>query len=478
MFYVRPQKIVADNFIGNSSIIDSIMSKGLPKLAIVGRPNVGKSALFNRLCQKRISIVDEAEGVTRDRIVATSDFFGRPFEIIDTGGIDPHATLSFNEEIRMQAEVAIEEADSLAFVVDGQVGLTELDTEVGRILHRTSKPVTVAVNKIDALDQMDRIHEFHALGFSSIVGISASHGLQVAELLEIALKEIEWPATESVDGEAIKIAIVGRTNVGKSTLVNQLLNQKRCLVSPIAGTTRDSVDVAIEVEGKAYRLIDTAGIRRKRAEHEVVDKFAAIRTERAIERADICLLILDAEEGMTTQEKRIASLIENSGKGCILLFNKWDLVKGVRMEHCLQVVRDAVPFLNHCPAHFISAKTGRNLEKLYGEVDQVYQASCKRVTTGALNRFLERTMQVNHPPMLKGKRLRIYYIAQIGVAPPSFVMFVNRPNLMVDSYRKYLINRFRKEFGFTGSPLRFSLRGKKVAMTTLSKTQRRSIALP
>lgn len=439
------------------------MSKKYPKLAIVGRPNVGKSALFNRLCKKRISIVDEAEGVTRDRLYAISDFFGRPFELIDTGGIDPEGTISFNEEIRRQAEVAIEEADALVVVVDGQVGLTELDSEVARILHRTGKRVTLAVNKIDILDQMDRIHEFHALGFENMVGISANHGLNVAELLETALSEITWEDEEVIDDGAINVAIVGRPNVGKSTLINHLLDEERCLVSPIAGTTRDSVDIDIHVDGKHYRLIDTAGIRRKKAEHEVVDKFAAIRTERAIERANICILILDAAEGMTTQEKRIASMIEEQGKGCILLFNKWDLIKGFRMEHCLKAVRDEVSFLSHCPTLFISAKTGRNLEKIYAEVDRVHAEANHRVTTGELNRFLERTMQLNHPPMLGGKRLRIYYISQVGVSPPSFVMFVNRPNLMVDSYKKYLINSFRKAFAFTGNPLRFSLRGKKPA---------------
>ena len=440
------------------------MSKHLPKLAIVGRPNVGKSALFNRLCKQRISIVDEAEGITRDRLYAVADFFGRPFEIIDTGGIDPSSTISFNEAIRRQAEVAIEEADALVFVVDGQVGMTALDEQVGRILQRRDKPVTVAVNKVDTLDQMDRIHEFHSLGFEQMVGVSATHGLHVAELLEQALSKVNWNEEAEVDDGAIKVAIVGRPNVGKSTLINHLLNEERCLVSPIAGTTRDSIDIDIEVNGTHYRLIDTAGIRRKHAEHEVVDKFAAIRTRRAIERADICIMVLDASEGMTAQEKRIASDIEALGKGCILLFNKWDLVKGFRMEHCLKSVRDEVSFLSHCPALFISAQTGRNLEKIYAQVNDVYTQSCHRITTGELNRFLERAMQAYHPPMLMGKRLRIYYVAQVGVQPPQFVMFVNKPDLMVNSYKKYLINAFRKSFAFSGNPLVFSLKGKKMQL--------------
>lgn len=430
------------------------------KLAIVGRPNVGKSALFNRLCKKRISIVDEAEGVTRDRLYATADFFGHPFEVIDTGGIDPSNHVSYNEAIRRQAEIAMEEADALVLVVDGLVGPTDLDETVARILHKKGKPVTVAVNKLDSLDKMDEIHAFHKLGLSHIVGVSAAHGLNVAELLEIAFRETNWDEEEEIDDGSIKVAIVGRPNVGKSTLVNHLLDEERCLVSPIAGTTRDSVDIDIEVDGVHFKLIDTAGIRRKGAEHEVVDKFAAIRTERALERADICLLMLDAEEGMTTQEKRIAHKIEELGKGCILLFNKWDLVKGFRMEHCLQAVRDQVSFLNHVPTHFISAKTGRNLEKIYAEINHVHAESKQRITTGELNRFLEAAMQKYHPPMITGKRLRIYYVAQVGIEPPTFAMFVNRPDLMIDTYKKYLINTFRKTFAFTGVPLVFSLKGK------------------
>ncbi len=436
------------------------MGKNLPKLAIVGRPNVGKSALFNRLCKQRISIVDEAEGITRDRLYAKADFFGHPYEVIDTGGIDPHSKISFNESIRRQAEIAIEEADALVFVVDGKVGLTELDEEVARILHRKEKPVVLAVNKVDNLDQMDRIHDFHCLGFPEIEGISAVHGLHVVELLEKAFRTTKWEEEVEIDDGALKVAIVGRPNVGKSTLVNHLLDEERCLVSPIAGTTRDSIDIDVEVDGKKYRLIDTAGIRRKGAEHEVVDKFAAIRTQRALERADLCLLLLDAEAGITAQEKRIAKEIESLGKGCILLFNKWDLVKGFRMEHCLQSVHTEVPFLSHCPTLFISAKTGRNLEKIYTQMNEVYSQAHFRVSTGELNRFMEKAMQSYHPPMLGGKRLRIYYIAQVDVHPPQFVLFVNRPDLMVDTYKKYLINTFRKTFGFIGVPLRFALKGK------------------
>lgn len=441
------------------------MKTNLPKLAIVGRPNVGKSALFNRLCNQRLSIVDEAEGVTRDRLYARADFFGRPYTVIDTGGIDFSGEVSFNESVRRQAEIAIEEADAIVFVVDGKIGITELDEQVAQILHRKGKSVTLAINKIDNLEQLQQIHEFHGLGFSIMMGVSALHGLGVADMLEKALRDIDWNTDAKDEEEILKVAIVGRPNVGKSTLVNHLLDEERCLVSPIAGTTRDSIDIDIEVEGKKYRLIDTAGIRRKSSEHEAVDKFAAIRTERAIERADLCLLLIDAKEGMTVMDKRIAREIESLGKGCILLFNKWDLVKGFRMEHCLKAVRDEMNFLSHCPALFISAKTGRNLEKIYDHIDEVASHANYRVPTGELNRFLEKAMQSYHPPMLKGKRLRVYYVAQVGVQPPQFVMFVNKPNLMVDSYKKYLINSFRKNFAFTGVPIQFSLKGKTQSRT-------------
>lgn len=436
--------------------------KSFPKLAIVGRPNVGKSALFNRICGRRISIVDEAEGVTRDRLYAEADFFGRPFEVIDTGGIDPSSKMPFHESIRRQALVAIEEADSLVMVVDARVGITPVDEQVASILLKASKPLTLAVNKIDQMKDQALIHEFHALGITQIIGISAVHGLQVGDLLEMALAGISWPNEAEDMASGIKVAIVGRPNVGKSTLVNSLLQEERCLVSPEVGTTRDSIDVEIEVEGKVFTLIDTAGIRRKSAEHAVIDKFAAIRTERAIERCDICALLLDSGEGITAAEKRIARAIEQRGKGCLLLFNKWDLVKGYRMEHCLKAFRETASFLNHCPAIFTSATTGRNLENFYALISRIHEERERRVTTGQLNKFLESAIQAHHPPMLLGKRLRIYYAAQVGVAPPEFVFFVNKPDLMVDSYKKYLINTFRKSFGFEGVPLTFKLRGKHV----------------
>ena len=291
--------------------------------------------------------------------------------------------------------------------------------------------------------------------------ISAAQNWHIAELLETAFATIPRQAEEPEKGpESIRIAVIGRPNVGKSSLVNTILSEERCIVSPIPGTTRDSVDVGFTVDNQLYTLIDTAGIRRKKSEQDVIEKFAAIRTERAIERADICLLMLDAREGLTAQEKRIANQIEEAGKGCILLLNKWDLVKGFRMEHCLRGIEEMAPFLKYCPKIFMSALTGRNVEKIFPLVSEVHQASQMRVTTHQLNKFIIQSLQKNHPPMIMGKRLRIYYMAQVSVNPPTFVLFVNYPNLMTETYKKYLYNQFRETYGFTGVPIVLYLKGK------------------
>lgn len=433
----------------------------LIKVAIVGRPNVGKSALFNRICKKNIAIVDEAEGITRDRLYVDADFFGVPFQVIDTGGIDARSKAQFNEHIKRQAEIAIEEADSLIMVVDAHFGVTTLDKEISDILHRTKKPVCLAVNKVDNMSEDHLKYQFQSLGIPNMVSVSAAQGWHIAELLEAAFEKLPKELEEVIPDDSIKLAIIGRPNVGKSSLVNYILDEERCIVSPIPGTTRDSVDVPFEYKGVKYNLIDTAGIRRKQAEKEVVDKFASIRTERAIERADICILMLDAQQGITREEKKIANAIEEAGKGCILLFNKWDLVKGFRMEHCLQGIEEDAAFLHHCPKLFISALSGRNVDKIFDIALQVYQDSKKRITTGQLNKFIGECLQRNHPPMIQGKRLRIYYMAQVGVQPPKFVVFVNFPNLMTETYKKYIYNQFREAYNFLGLPLEIYLKGKK-----------------
>ncbi len=433
----------------------------LIKVAIVGRPNVGKSALFNRIAKKNVAIVDEAEGITRDRIYIDADFFGTPFQLIDTGGIDARSKAEFNTHIKRQAEIAIEEADSLIMVVDARVGLTTTDKELSRILHKTKKPVCLAVNKVDNIDDENLMYHFQSLGISPMVAVSAAQGWHIAELLEAAFEKIDKTGAANVKSDAIQLAIVGRPNVGKSSLVNYLLDEERCIVSPIPGTTRDSIDIPFTYNDVQYNLIDTAGIRRKGSEHEVVEKFAAIRTQRAIDRSDICLLMLDSQQGMTREEKKIANQIEEAGKGCILLFNKWDLVKGFRMEHCMKGIDEEVSFLKHCPKLFISATQGRNVDKIFALTQEVYEDSKKRISTHQLNKFIAGCLQRNHPPMLGGKRLRIYYMAQVGIQPPKFVLFVNFPNLMVESYKKYLYNQFREEYSFMGLPIEIYLKGKK-----------------
>ena len=428
------------------------------KLALVGRPNVGKSALFNRLCRKRISIVDDEEGTTRDRIYGETDFFGTPVGLIDTGGIALDPALPFQEGIRKQVQLALDEADAIVMVVDAQVGVTPADREVATLLLRQGKQVTLGVNKVDDTTHMDQTYDFYQLGIEKLVPISATHGLQLAELLETALEGLSVEVPEEKATTSTKVALVGRPNVGKSTLLNYLLSDDRSVVSPIAGTTRDAIDATVTIDGVDLTLIDTAGIRRKRAEHEVVDKFAAIRTEQAIERADICIVILDATQGLTAQDKRITSLIEQSGKGCILVFNKWDLVKGVRMEHCLQAVRADAAFLAHCPAFFVSALHGTHLHKLIPAIQEVRRHQQERITTGQLNRFVERAIQLYHPPMIQGKRLRIYYMTHVETQPPTFVLFVNYPHLMLETYKRYLIGKFREAYQFTGNPLIFVLK--------------------
>ncbi|MBT7461647.1 MAG: ribosome biogenesis GTPase Der, partial [Waddliaceae bacterium] len=385
---------------------------------------------------------------------------GVDFEVIDTGGIALNSPLPFNEEVKQQASIAIEEADSIIFVVDGTVGTITLDVDVANILKRSGKPLILAVNKVDTLDQERLIHDFHGLGISNIVGVSALHGINVAEMLEGALSPLSSSNEGHYDSGATKVAIIGRPNVGKSTLINTLVDERRCVVSPIAGTTRDSIDIEFSYKDSDYVFIDTAGIRRKTSEHEVVDKFASIRTERAVERADICALMIDAQQGMTTQEKKIARMIEEKGKGCILLFNKWDLVKGFRMEHCLGSIREEIPFLKHCPAIFISALDGRNLDKLFDEIHIVKTASETRISTPQLNDIVSAAMARVAPPMIQGKRLKIYYLTQTTSTPPTFIIFVNKPKLMGTSYKRYIYNQLRKTHPFTGMPVNFILRGK------------------
>lgn len=431
-----------------------------PKIALVGRPNVGKSALFNRILGKRIAIVDEMEGVTRDRLYARGDLFGTIFQLIDTGGIDEKGEIPFYEEIKQQTERAIAEADVLIMVVDARVGLTPVDEEVVVLLRKSKKPLCLAINKMDDFEKEELFTPFYALGIKEMVAVSASHGYQIAELLTKALALVTSPQEREEMEGGIKIAIIGRPNVGKSTLINNLLDENRCIVSPIAGTTRDAIDVTVSFQGKRYTFIDTAGIRRKKGEKEALDKFATIRTEQAIERADLIVFLLDSLQGITKEEKKILGQIEQKGRGCILFFNKWDLTHGIRMEHCITSISREDPFLTYCPILFGSAMTGRGVEALFPHIEQVAESLQQRISTGQLNSFVENAMQKYHPARLQGRRLRIYYVTQVGIRPPRFLFFVNSPALIQESYKKYLLNQLREKHPFTGAPIHLFFRGK------------------
>jgi GTPase len=441
------------------------MTKPL-KIAIVGRPNVGKSSLFNRLIGKRRAIVDAYEGTTRDRLAGSFDFFGTNIELIDTGGIFPSEKDPFAKEIEAQARLALAEADGIILVVDGQVGALDTDLRLGRQILRMQRPTVLAINKCDGAQAKVEKHSFYGLGIEQMLGISALHGNQVAELFELLIDEISKAqinlpkVQEDANSNRPIVALLGLPNVGKSTLMNELAHEERCAVSEVAGTTRDAVDVECTFEEKSYLLIDTAGVRKKAREKFAVDKFAAIRTGRTIERADICCLLVDATKGLGTQEKKLLRRIEKEGKSAILLLNKWDLMSGVQMEHALRELKEKLPSLAHTPTLCISAKEGRNVTKIFSLIDSTLEEREKRITTGELNRFLERAVQRHHPVMVDGRRLRIYYMTQASSAPPTFVLFVNNASLMLPSYERYLMGQFREAFGFKGSPLRFVLKGK------------------
>lgn len=437
-----------------------------PLVAVVGRPNVGKSTFFNKMAGKRISIVDDMPGVTRDRVTADAEWLGHSFTLIDTGGIDPKSDDALLSQMREQATIAMELADVICFFTDARDGLTEDDKDVANMLRKTTKPVLLVVNKVDYLGLNENLYEFYELGLGDPIGISSVNMLGFGDLLDqlVALFPDE-KEEELVDTAPIQLAIVGRPNVGKSSLTNRLLGENRTMVSEIAGTTRDAIDsLYTDKDGTLFNIIDTAGIRRKRSVvDETLERYSVLRSIAAIRRCDVALLLIDANDGVTEQDTKIAGLINDEGKAVIVIVNKWDMLDketGTYENYHKQVLED-LKFMSYAPVIFVSAKSGQRISSILQKVKEVYATACRRITTGILNDVINDAVNALQPPMQGGKRLKIYYATQGGVQPPSFVLFVNDEKLMFFAYERYLENFFRKTFQLEGTPIRFILREKK-----------------
>lgn len=435
------------------------MSK--PIVAIVGRPNVGKSTLFNKLAGERISIVDNTPGVTRDRIYADCEWLNRRFTLIDTGGIEPESNDIILKQMREQAQIAMDTADAIIFLTDVHQGLQDDDLRVAEMLRKSRKPVILTVNKVDNFKKYGNdVYEFYNLGLGDPVPISASEKLGLGDLLDTVLAQIPFTDAEAEEDSRPRIAIVGKPNVGKSSLVNRMAGNDRVIVSPIAGTTRDAIDTVIRRNKKEYVLIDTAGLRRKNKIKENIEHYSILRAVSAIERAQIVILMIDASEGVSEQDAKIAGLAHDRNKGILILVNKWDLVEknNQSVKEYTQNIRDVLSFLDYAEILFISAETGQRLNQVFDKVDEIMESYEKRVATGVLNEIISQATAMHEPPSDKGKRLRIYYATQAGVAPPAFVFFVNDKKLMHFSYQRYLENQLRETFGFKGTSIKIIIR--------------------
>lgn len=437
------------------------MSK--PVVAIVGRPNVGKSTFFNYLTGKRISIIEDTPGVTRDRIYGESEWRGRKFTLIDTGGIEPNTDDYIKQQMIRQAMIAIETADVIVFLVDIRTGLTAADEDVAVMLRKTSKPVIVVANKVDSVGELPpEIYEFYNLGLGEVFAVSSIHGLGMGDLLDEIYSKFPEEKENDDDPDYIKVAVIGRPNAGKSSLINKILGEDRVIVSDIPGTTRDAIDTFCEVDGRRFMFIDTAGIRRKSRIEENIEKYSIIRSWTAVDRADVCVIMIDAQDGVTEQDTKIAGYAHEQGKACIIAVNKWDLIEketGTLEDYRKKVYKE-FEFLSYAPVIFISAKTGQRIDRLLELIDYVNNQAALRVQTGVLNDVLNDAVAMVQPPSDKGKRLKIYYMTQTGVKPPTFVLFVNSAELMHYSYERYLKNTLRDNFGFEGSPIRFTIKEK------------------
>ena len=434
-----------------------------PIVAVVGRPNVGKSTLFNRLAGERISIVQDTPGVTRDRIYADVDWLNYKFTLIDTGGMEPGAEDIILRQILTQAQIAIETADVIIFVTDVKQGVTEADAQVANILRRTQKPVVLAVNKVDDMrkENLD-VYEFYSLGIGEVYPISAGQALGLGDMLDAVCAHFPEGAENAEDEDVIKVALIGKPNVGKSSLINRILGEERLIVSNIPGTTRDAIDTPFELDGQKYVLIDTAGMRRKSKIKEDIEKYSIIRAVAAVERCDVAVLVIDAQEGITDQDAKIAGIAHERGKAAIIAVNKWDAIEkdDKTMNKFLKDIATDLAYMSYAPRVFISALTGQRVIKMLDTVKEVYANNCLRVSTGVLNDVLVEAMAMQQPPAEKGRQLKIYYMTQVGVKPPTFVIFVNDRELMHFSYRRYIENQLRQNFGFKGTPIHFVVRQK------------------
>ena len=434
-----------------------------PLVAIVGRPNVGKSMLFNKLTGKRLSIVEDTPGVTRDRLYAQAEWLGRTFDLVDTGGIEPGTDNEILSFMRLQAEIAIESATVIIFVCDIRTGMTAADQEVAGMLQRSKKPVILAVNKMDSTGPTNPdIYEFYNLGLGDPYPISAVHGHGTGDLLDACLAYFPPEEEEEVEDDVVKVAIIGKPNVGKSSLTNRILGQERVIVSNVAGTTRDAVDSYFENDAGKYLIIDTAGMRKKSKVDDRIEKFSVLRATMAIERSDVCLIMIDAQEGVTEQDTKVAGLAHEAGKACIIVVNKWDAVEkdDKTMKRMEDEVRRDLSYMTYAPIIFISAMTGQRVEKLFQLIQNVANQAAMRIPTGVLNSVLADAQTRVQPPTDKGRRLKIYYMTQIGVKPPHFVIFCNDAKLFHFSYQRYIENQIRATFGLVGTPVRITIRQK------------------
>nr|WP_302596204.1 ribosome biogenesis GTPase Der [uncultured Cellulosilyticum sp.] len=437
------------------------MSK--PIVAVIGRPNVGKSTLFNRLTKTKTSIVDDTPGVTRDRIYGEVEWLNHKFTLIDTGGIEPDSKDIILSQMRRQAEAAIESADVIIFLVDVKTGLTDADTHVANMLRKSHKPVVLVVNKVDDMvHQTMGVYEFYNLGLGEPIPISSGQALNMGDMLDEVVSHFPQANEEEEEDDKIRVAIIGKPNVGKSSLVNRIVGEERVIVSDIAGTTRDSVDTEVTINGQDYVLIDTAGIRRKSKIKENIERYSIIRTLAAIERADVVLIVISAEEGVTEQDTKIAGMAHEAGKGCILVVNKWDAIEknDKTMNQYAKELTNELAYMQYAPQMFISALTGQRVPKLFETIFAIHQNQSQRISTGILNDVLYEAMAMNQPPSDKGKPLKIFYMTQVSIKPPTFVIFVNDKELMHFSYQRYIENQMREAFGFKGTPVRFIIREK------------------